>query len=144
MATATTMEVSSFTMHGPVAVLTMSNPPVNGLGHALRSRILAGLDRALADHEVTALVITGGASIFSGGADVREFGTARSGMATSNPDVIRALESSGKPVVASIAGHGEMSNMPGVVPLNALGLAGGAAGVADGGPILPFARQLRS
>jgi 3-hydroxyacyl-CoA dehydrogenase len=36
---------------------------------------------------------------------VREFGTPKSGMAPSNPDVIRALESSPKPVVAAIAGH---------------------------------------
>ena len=38
---------------------------------------------------------------------------------------------------------GEMSIKPGGVPKHALGLAGGAAGVADGYPILPFARQLR-
>jgi len=36
-----------------------------------------------------------------------------------------------------------MSIKPGGVPKHTLGLAGGAAGVADGGTILPFARQLR-
>ena len=38
---------------------------------------------------------------------------------------------------------GEMSIRPGSVPRHALGIAGGKAGVADGGSILPFARQLR-
>jgi len=48
---------------GPVAVLTLQNPPVNGLGHALRSGIVAALDRALADPAITAVVLTGGEQI---------------------------------------------------------------------------------
>ncbi|MBA4215354.1 MAG: 3-hydroxyacyl-CoA dehydrogenase [Polaromonas sp.] len=91
--------------HGPVALLTLNNPPVNGLGHALRCGIVAGLDRALADPAITAVVITGSEQFFSGGADVREFGTPRSSMSPHLPDVIRALENSDKPVVAAIAGH---------------------------------------
>ena len=90
---------------GPVAVLTLQNPPVNGLGHALRSGIVAALDRALADPAVTAVVLTGGEQQFSGGADVREFGTPKSSMSPHLPDVIRALENASKPVVAAIAGH---------------------------------------
>ena len=31
------MNPVTYTLQGPVAVLTMNNPPVNGLGHALRS-----------------------------------------------------------------------------------------------------------
>ena len=42
-----------------MAVLTMNNPPVNGLGHALRSAIVAALDQALADPQVAAIVLTG-------------------------------------------------------------------------------------
>ena len=90
---------------GPVAVLTLQNPPVNGLGHALRSGIVAALDRALADPAITAVVLTGGEQQFSGGADVREFGTPKSSMSPHLPDVIRALENASKPVVAAIAGH---------------------------------------
>jgi len=99
------MHPVDYTPQGPVAVLTLQNPPVNGLGHALRSGILDGLDRALADPAITAVVITGSAAFFSGGADVREFGTPRSGMSPHLPDVIRALENAAKPVVAAIAGH---------------------------------------
>jgi 3-hydroxyacyl-CoA dehydrogenase len=99
------MNPVDYSLQGPVAVLTMNNPPVNGLGHALRSGIVAGLDRALADPAVSAIVLTGGDKQFSGGADVREFGTAKSGMSPHLPDVIRALETAGKPVVAALAGH---------------------------------------
>jgi 3-hydroxyacyl-CoA dehydrogenase len=98
------MDVLTFAQHGPVAVLTMNHPPVNGLGHALRSGLLAALDRALADPALSAIVLTGGEKVFSGGADVKEFGTPKSALAPNLPDVIRALETSPKPVVAAIAG----------------------------------------
>ncbi|MBP7438986.1 MAG: enoyl-CoA hydratase/isomerase family protein, partial [Acidovorax sp.] len=79
-------------------------PPVNGLGHALRSGIVAALDQALADPQVQAIVLTGSARAFSGGADVREFGTPKAGQEPTLPSVIRALDGATKPVVAAIAG----------------------------------------
>ena len=33
------MSATAYQVHGEVAVITLSNPPVNGLGHALRSLI---------------------------------------------------------------------------------------------------------
>ena len=67
--------------------------------------LLDALDAALADPAVQAVVLTGGESVFSVGADVKEFGTPKSGQSPNLPDVIRALERSPKPVVAAIAGH---------------------------------------
>jgi 3-hydroxyacyl-CoA dehydrogenase len=99
------MNPVDYDLRGPVAVLTLNNPPVNGLGLALRNGIVDGLDRALADPAVTAIVLTGGEKIFSGGADVKEFGTSKSSTSPNLPDVIRALENAAKPVVAAIAGH---------------------------------------
>jgi 3-hydroxyacyl-CoA dehydrogenase len=90
---------------GSVAVITMNHPPVNGLGLALRTAIVAQLDRALADPQIDAIVLTGGEQNFSAGADVREFGTAKPFAAPTLPDVIRALEEASKPVVAAIAGN---------------------------------------
>ena len=58
---------TAYAVHGPVAVVTLNNPPVNGLGHALRSGIVAALDQALADPQVQAIVLTGSARAFSGG-----------------------------------------------------------------------------
>ena len=102
----TTPTSTSYAVHGPVAVVTLNNPPVNGLGHALRSGIVAALDQALADPQVQAIVLTGSARAFSGGADVREFGTPKAGQEPTLPSVIRALDGSTKPVVAAIAGVG--------------------------------------
>ena len=100
----TTPTSTSYAVHGPVAVVTLNNPPVNSLGHALRSGIVAALDQALADPQVQAIVLTGSARAFSGGADVREFGTPKAGQEPTLPSVIRALDGSTKPVVAAIAG----------------------------------------
>jgi 3-hydroxyacyl-CoA dehydrogenase len=95
----------NYSTRGPVAVLEMANPPVNGLGHALRLAIVEAIDQAEADPAVSAVVLTGSASAFSGGADVREFGSPKSGMAPNLVDVINAVEACRKPVVAAIAGN---------------------------------------
>jgi len=90
--------------HGNVAVITLDNPPVNGLGHEVRSAVAAGIDRAQADAGVAAIVIIGDNGMFSGGADIREFNTAK---ATAEPrlgTVIGIVETSEKPVIAAIAG----------------------------------------
>jgi len=61
--------------HGAVAVITLDNPPVNGLGHEVRTELVAGIDRALNDAAVSAIVLIGAGKLFSGGADIREFNT---------------------------------------------------------------------
>ena len=58
-----------------IAVVTIDSPPVNALGHAVRSGVMAALDKAEADDAVDAVVIRGAGRCFSGGADIREFGT---------------------------------------------------------------------
>ena len=94
-----------YAVHGEVAVLTMNVPPVNGLGHALRAALLAGLDRALADPAVRAVVLTGGEKLFSGGADVREFGSGLPAQAPHLADLIGAFDAATKPVIGALAGH---------------------------------------
>lgn len=42
-----------------VAVLTLNNPPVNGLGLSTRQGVMDALDRAAQDPSVTAIVLTG-------------------------------------------------------------------------------------
>jgi 3-hydroxyacyl-CoA dehydrogenase len=91
-----------YTEHDGVALLTLVNPPVNGLGHATRSGIVEGVRRAQADPAIRAIVITGAGRAFSGGADITEFNTPK---ATAEPmlgTVIAALENSAKPVVAAL------------------------------------------
>src|SRR5229473_3856911 len=82
----------------------MNNPPVNGLGFDLRRDIVEGLARAEADANVKAVVLIGSARAFSGGADIREFGSPRASAEPNLNTVIRMLESAEKPVVAAISG----------------------------------------
>lgn len=80
----------------------MANPPVNGLGLATRQGIVDGLGRANADAAVKSIVITGAGGAFSGGADIKEFGTDKSLQEPNLLSVIAAIENSAKPVVAAM------------------------------------------
>jgi 3-hydroxyacyl-CoA dehydrogenase len=93
-----------YALHGPVAVITIDNPPVNGMNHALRTSIVEGIDRAQADSSVSAIVLTGAGGLFSGGADIREFTTPQARAEPTLPTVIAIVESSEKPVIAAIGG----------------------------------------
>ena len=93
-----------YELHGNVAVITLNNPPVNGLSHALRSRIVAGVDAAARDDRAQAIVLIGSDRAFSGGADIREFNTPAAVAAPNLPSAIEAVEQSTKPVVAAISG----------------------------------------
>ena len=64
-----------YEVRGSVAVITLDNPPVNGLGFATRAAVAAGVERAEADPAITSIVITGAGKAFSGGADIKEFGS---------------------------------------------------------------------
>jgi 3-hydroxyacyl-CoA dehydrogenase len=77
---------------GDVAVITLANPPVNGLGFSTRIGITEGLSKALDDAAVKAIVITGAGKAFSGGADIKEFGTPKALQEPNLLSVILALE----------------------------------------------------
>ncbi len=93
---------AEYKVQGDVAVITLNNPPVNGLGYDTRVGITNGLEKANADPAVKAIVLTGADKAFSGGADIREFGTAKATQEPNLLSVIRAVETSAKPVVAAI------------------------------------------
>jgi len=98
------MSAANYSTQGAVAVITLDNPPVNGLGYELRSGIIAGLDRALADPAIKSVVLIGAGKSFSGGADIREFNTPKAGAEPTLGTLIRAIEASPKPVIAAIHG----------------------------------------
>ena len=93
---------ANYELRGNVAVITLDNPPVNGLGHATRLGLTTGVERAQAEASVKAIVITGAGKAFSGGADIREFGTPKAMAEPNLLSVILALEACTKPVVAAI------------------------------------------
>ena len=87
-----------------MAVITLDNPPVNGLGHTTRSEVVAGIDRATVDAGCDAIVITGAGRRFSGGADIREFNTPKASAEPTLHTLIRVTEDCAKPVIAAIDG----------------------------------------
>ena len=93
---------ASYEVRGNIAVITLNNPPVNGLGYDTRRGVAEGLDRAQADAAVTAIVITGAGKAFSGGADIKEFGSPKAIASPNLLDLIRACELCSKPIVAAV------------------------------------------
>jgi 3-hydroxyacyl-CoA dehydrogenase len=93
---------AQYKVHGNVAIITLDNPPVNGLGLATRQGITDGLALANQDASVTAIVITGAGKAFSGGADIKEFGSPKALQEPNLLSVILAVENSSKPVVAAM------------------------------------------
>ena len=90
-------------MAGGIAVLTITNPPVNAMSMAVRAELLAAVQLASADAAVEAIVLIGANDMFIPGADIREFGKPITG--PSGRDVIAAIEASAKPVVAALGGN---------------------------------------
>ncbi len=88
--------------HGDVAVIAMDNPPVNALGIVLREGVMQAFARLASTPEAKAVVLTGTARAFSGGADISEFG--KPPRAPMLSDVVAMVEACDRPVVAAISG----------------------------------------
>src|SRR5687767_8803673 len=95
-------DVARYGVRDGIAVITMNNPPVNGLGNALRAGLMHYLKTAQQDSAAKGVVIIGSAKAFSGGADIREFGRPRE-----KPDLFEVNDQQDamtKPLVAAIGG----------------------------------------
>ena len=92
----------AYDRHDDIAVLTISNPPVNALSQAVRQGLLDRMDQAEADAGVRAVVIVGEGRAFIAGADITEFG--KPPLAPWLPDVIDRIEASPLLVIASMHG----------------------------------------
>ncbi|MBV8122481.1 MAG: enoyl-CoA hydratase/isomerase family protein, partial [Paucibacter sp.] len=93
---------AKYEVRGPVAVITLDNPPVNGLGFETRKAAAEGVERAQNDAAVKAIVIAGAGKAFSGGADIREFGSPKALAEPNLHSLINLVESCDKPVVAAL------------------------------------------
>lgn len=87
--------------HG-IAVLSINNPPVNALSHGVRLGIFKGVETALADQSVDAIVVHCAGRTFIAGADISEFSSAPK--EPHLPAVLAALDNASKPVVAAVHG----------------------------------------
>lgn len=97
-------ETVTYAVRKRVALLGISNPPVNGLGHSVRQGLAAGIERALADKDIESVVIHGAGKMFCGGADIRQFNTPAAAAPPSLRDILSKIGSSSKPIIAAIHG----------------------------------------
>lgn len=88
---------------GNVALLTVDNPPVNPLSSGVRQGLFDGVNRAVGDDAVAAIVITGAGRAFIAGADISEFGGAAQ-EAVGLHEALAVMEASTKPIIAAING----------------------------------------
>ena len=93
---------ASYEIRGAVAVITLNNPPVNGLGYETRKAVAEAVEKAEDDAAVKAIVITGAGKAFSGGADIKEFGSPKALAEPNLLSLISRVEGASKPVVAAI------------------------------------------
>ncbi|WP_163649278.1 enoyl-CoA hydratase-related protein [Modicisalibacter sp. 'Wilcox'] len=92
----------TLTREGRCGLITIFKPPVNALGQAVRSGLMETLAAALDDVRIDWIMLQSGGRCFSAGADIKEFG--QDPQAPLLPQVIDAIESSSKPVVAWLHG----------------------------------------
>ncbi|WP_447528923.1 enoyl-CoA hydratase/isomerase family protein [Vreelandella sp. TE19] len=92
----------SYQRQGDIGVIEISNPPVNALGHAVRSGLVDALEEGIADPQTQALVLLASGRTFIAGADIREFG--KPSQHPILPEVVNELEASPKPLIAALHG----------------------------------------
>ncbi|MCL1629935.1 3-hydroxyacyl-CoA dehydrogenase NAD-binding domain-containing protein [Roseibaca sp. V10] len=85
-----------------IAVLVISNPPVNAGSHHIRKALLAAIAEVEANPRLTGAVLIGDGNSFIAGSDLKEFDLRLDPPQT--PQVIAALESTTKPFVAALHG----------------------------------------
>ena len=95
-------ELVRYALEGNVAVLTVDNPPVNALGIGVRSGLVEGIERAIADDGADAIALVCAGRTFFAGADISEFG--KPSVSPLLREVHEVLENCPKPIVAGIHG----------------------------------------
>ena len=91
-----------YSIDGGLAILTLDNPPVNALSQGVRQGLKEGVEKALADTTISAILIICKGRTFIAGADISEFGSAPKA-----PDfhaVLNTMDYSNKPIIAAIHG----------------------------------------
>ncbi|MEM8649009.1 MAG: 3-hydroxyacyl-CoA dehydrogenase NAD-binding domain-containing protein [Pseudomonadota bacterium] len=86
----------------PLAIVTVNNPPVNALSHAVREGLKNACEELGENDDIKAVVLKCDGTTFIAGADIREFG--QPPKEPHLPDVISVIESSEKPWIAAIHG----------------------------------------
>ena len=99
-------DVVSIERQGPIALVSLNNPPVNAASHAVRSGIWEAIETLQDDPDVKVIALYGEGRTFIAGADIREFG--KPPQAPLLPEVCLVLERCATPVISiclSSMGH---------------------------------------
>ncbi len=88
--------------HADVLELVLDTPPVNALSAAVRKELYQAIEASAADSAIRAIIVRGAGKLFSGGADITEFGHAL--VDPWLPELVDRVEASEKPVIAAIHG----------------------------------------
>ncbi|MCK0168518.1 3-hydroxyacyl-CoA dehydrogenase NAD-binding domain-containing protein [Jannaschia sp. S6380] len=96
------MDPVRYDVQDRIAVITVANPPVNALSHAVRAGLWDAMARFGDDDAADIAVILGDGRLFIGGADISEFG--KPPVDPWLPEVVNRIEACAKPVVAAIHG----------------------------------------
>ena len=91
----------NYTLTDEIGVITVDNPPVNALSHAVRQGLMDALHQADEDGSRAVLIICAGRT-FIAGADIAEFGKPMQDPVL--PDIVNRIEATARPVVAAIHG----------------------------------------
>lgn len=97
------METVHETMDGDIAVIELDNPPMNALSAAMRTELVAALERFAQNPKARAAVLIGANGRFVPGADIREFGQNKP--APGINVAAQRMAAAGKPVVAAMGTH---------------------------------------
>ena len=95
-------DVTDYVIEEGIAVVTIDSPPVNALSARVRTGIRDGVERAVADTDVTAIVLICEGRTFFAGADITEFGKAP--VSPTLVELQAVVEAAPKPVVAALHG----------------------------------------
>ena len=102
-----TQRVKTTDLGDGVRLITLDNPPVNALSFALSAELLPLIQAAEADASVTTVIVTGANGLFSGGADINDFGTQPTPETRTIRDVVAAIDKGTKTYVAAIDGNAQ-------------------------------------
>ena len=94
--------VTDLSRDGEIAVITLSNPPVNALSEVMREGLIAALHDAEADGAVRATLLICAGRTFIAGADISEFDKKQTGASLRH--VQDAMDAAKKPIVVAIHG----------------------------------------
>jgi len=89
-----------------ICIVRLNNPPLNAIGFELLEELVAAVNRANAEEDVRGIIVTGGDSHFSAGADVnifKEIDSAEEAVRMSRiyQEAFDAVENSQKPCAAA-------------------------------------------